>query len=47
METKSSSRTPGNASTFVPLRGGSPPPCLTPERIREQLGWNMLQPHCR
>ncbi|HEY0586242.1 MAG TPA: hypothetical protein VGD52_08935 [Pseudoduganella sp.] len=47
METNSSSPTPGNATTFVPLPGGAPPPCLTPERIREQLGWNMLQSNWR
>ena len=43
METNSSSATPGNATTFVPLPGGAPAPLVTPERIRELLGWNMLQ----
>ncbi len=43
MDTTAKTPAPVGGSTFVPLPGGDPAPFITPERIREQLGWAMLQ----
>lgn len=44
METNTTTQLPGNGTTFVPLPGGAPVANVTAERIREQLGWTLLQP---
>ena len=47
MESNIPNPVPGGSTTFVPLPSGAPTHCLTPERIREQLGWALLQSNWR
>lgn len=47
VESNPSYSVPGGGTTFAPLPSGEPAACLTPERIREQLGWGLLQPTWR
>ena len=47
MDTTTKTPAPVGGTTFVPLPSGDPSPFITPERIREQLGWGMLQAHWR
>ncbi len=47
MDTNPASPAPGNGTTFVPLPSGDVSPYATPERVREQLGWGLLQSNWR
>lgn len=47
METNPTNPASGSGTTFAPLPSGEPALCVTPERIREELGWGMLQSNWR
>lgn len=47
MEANPTYPVPGSGTTFAPLPCGAPASCVTPERIREQLGWGLLQSNWR
>ena len=47
METTTTTPAPRSANTFAPLPSGDPPPPISPERVREELGWGLLHANWR
>ena len=47
MDTIATTPAPSGSTTFVPLPSGDSSPVVTPERVREQLGWGLLQANWR